>query len=212
MDCNMRHRLPDLMNCARVKSYHWLRVNGQRETLMHFSLVNTSKMAVDDAYCNPSIDKSRPKPWPSLKVNLLPSPYLITESPPPCGDYFISQDISEILAAHLCVIWFQLLQNISFSLDKIRNVGSVPTYLGSVKPFTLHTVQCVYLLSLWNTAHGRPQVFLTQWLPLHFSTLWFRLHVSRIPLWITACPYSRAGVIFYPGVLMPICQGRLRLI
>ena len=48
MDCNTSHRPPSLLYkqgaSARVYALH-----------MHFSLVNTSKMAVDDAYSNPSI-------------------------------------------------------------------------------------------------------------------------------------------------------------
>ena len=56
MECNRCHWPPYLMNWACLKSYmyHWLTV-GPARTRVHFSLVNTSKMAVDDANCNPSI-------------------------------------------------------------------------------------------------------------------------------------------------------------
>ena len=39
------------MNCAPVNSYHWLSVVRTRALFHCF----TSKMAVNDAYCNPSI-------------------------------------------------------------------------------------------------------------------------------------------------------------
>ena len=38
MDCNRRHRPPYLMNCAPVKSYHWLIVTSA-PTGVHFSIV-----------------------------------------------------------------------------------------------------------------------------------------------------------------------------
>ncbi len=81
-------------------------------------------------------------------------------------------------------------------------------------PKRVHSAKALftlYLLTLWNTALGRPREFFTPRLPCCTFTLCpysmgFRLHVSRIPQGFTAYPYSGAGVAIPRG--MPICRGR----
>ena len=58
MDCNRRHRPPYLMNCAWWKSYHWPRVTCSAYTRALFHYL-TSKMAVNDAFCHPSLTYKR---------------------------------------------------------------------------------------------------------------------------------------------------------